>query len=91
MRPDGDIHEPVRVVAHECEGGYFRITLIAKLSRKVELLVNGKPYRTIGFDDPGESYSEDIPATPDRQFRSCTLEIRRTACSARPRSSSSRP
>ena len=30
VRPDGDIHEPVRVVAHECEGGYFRITLIGK-------------------------------------------------------------
>jgi hypothetical protein len=76
VRPDGDIHEPVRVVAHECKGGYFRITLIGKLSRKVELIVNGKPYRTIGFDDPGESYSEDIPATPDPRFRSCTLEIR---------------
>jgi Dolichyl-phosphate-mannose-protein mannosyltransferase len=76
VRPDGDIHEPVRVVAHRCAGGYFRVTLIAKLSRRVELRLNGKPYRTIGFNDPGQTFSEDIPATPDPRFRSCTLEIR---------------
>jgi hypothetical protein len=76
VRPDGDMHEPARMIAHECAGGYFRVTLIAKLSRRVELLVNGKPYRALRFKSDSDTYSEDIPAVPEPQFRTCTLEVR---------------
>jgi hypothetical protein len=76
VRPDGDLHEPGRIVANECAGGFFRITLIAKLSRRVEILVNGKPYRTLRFSSQTDTYSEDIPAVPEKQFRTCTLEVR---------------
>jgi Dolichyl-phosphate-mannose-protein mannosyltransferase len=76
VRPDGDMHEPARMIAHECRGGYFRITLIAKASRRVDLLLNGKPYRTLRFKSDGDTFTEDIPAVPEPQFRTCTLEIR---------------
>jgi hypothetical protein len=76
VRPDGDLHEPARVVANECEGGFFRITLIAKASRRVDLLVNGKPYKTVRFTKDSDTYSEDIPAAPDTRFRTCTLDVR---------------
>jgi hypothetical protein len=76
VRPDGDMHEPARMIAHECSGGFFRVTLIAKASRRVELLVNGKPYKTLRFTSDGDTYSEDIRAVPERQFRTCTLEVR---------------
>jgi hypothetical protein len=64
------------VIANECEGGYFRITLIAKASRRVDLLLNGKPYRTVRFTKDSDTYTEDIPAVPETQFRTCTLDVR---------------
>lgn len=76
VRPDGDMHEPARMVAHECAGGYFRITLLAKASRRVQIFVNGKHYRSLRFRSDAESWSEDIPAVPERQLRTCTLEVR---------------
>ena len=76
VRPDGDLHEPGRILANECEGGYFRITLIAKASRRVELLLNGRPYRTVEFTKDSDTYSEDIPAVVESGLRSCALEIR---------------
>jgi hypothetical protein len=76
VRPDGDLHEPGRVVANECEGGYFRVTLIAKASRRVDLLVNGKPYKTVRFTKDSDTYTEDIPAAPDTQLGTCTLDVR---------------
>jgi hypothetical protein len=76
VRPDGDLHEPGRMVANECEGGYFRLTLIAKASRRVDILVNGKPYKTVRFQNDGDTYSEDIPAVPVSRFRTCTLDVR---------------
>jgi hypothetical protein len=76
VRPDGDLHEPGRMVANECAGGYFRITLIAKASRRVDILLNGKPYRTVRFKRDGDTYSEDIPAVPEPRFRTCTLDVR---------------
>jgi hypothetical protein len=76
VRPDGDMHEPARMIAHECKGGYFRITLIAKASRRVDLFLNGQRYRTLRFKSDAETYSEDIPAVPAPQFRTCTLEVR---------------
>jgi hypothetical protein len=75
VRPDGDLHEPGRMVANECAGGYFRITLIAKASRRVDIRVNGRPYRTVRFNSPTDTYSEDIPAVPQRDFRTCTLDV----------------
>ena len=76
VRPDGDLHEPGRMVANECAGGYFRVTLIAKASRRVDILLNGRPYKTVRFQNDGDTYSEDIPAVPQKQFRTCTLEVR---------------
>jgi hypothetical protein len=76
VRPDGDLHEPGRMIANECAGGYFRITLIAKASRRVELLLNGRHYRTLRFKSGRDTYSEDIPAVPQTDFRTCTLEVR---------------
>jgi hypothetical protein len=76
VRPDGDLHEPGRMIANECAGGFFRITLIAKASRRVDILVNGTPYRTVRFKTDSDTYAEDIPAVPQRQFRTCTLEVR---------------
>jgi hypothetical protein len=76
VRPDGDMHEPARMVANECPGGYFRITLIAKQSRTVDIRLNGRPYRTLHFKSDADTYSEDIPAVPEPQFRTCTLEVR---------------
>jgi hypothetical protein len=76
VRPDGDMHEPGRMVANECAGGYFHITLIAKASRRVDILVNGKHYRTLRFSKDTDTYSETIPAVPQRRFRTCTLEVR---------------
>jgi hypothetical protein len=76
LRPDGDMHEPGRILANECAGGYFRITLIAKLSRRVQILVNGRPYRTLRFTKETDTFAEDIPAVPEPRFRTCTLEVR---------------
>jgi hypothetical protein len=76
VRPDGDMHEPGRMIANECEDGYFRITLIAKASRRVRILRNGRLYRTLRFRRDSDTYSEDIPAEPEPQFRTCTLEVR---------------
>jgi hypothetical protein len=76
VRPDGDMHEPGRMVANECAGGYFRITLIAKASRRVQLVVNGKHHRMLRFSSDADTYSESIPAVPEQQFRTCTLEVR---------------
>ncbi|MGH3102582.1 MAG: glycosyltransferase family 39 protein [Gaiellaceae bacterium] len=76
VRPDGDMHEPGRIVAHRCDEGFFRITLIAKASRRVRLVRNGRPYRTLRFASESETWSEDIPAVVESGFRSCTLEVR---------------
>ena len=45
-------------------------------TRDTSLIVNGQPYRTVRFQSPTDTYSEDIPAVPQRNFRTCTLEVR---------------
>lgn len=76
VRPDGDMHEPGRIVAHACRRGFFRVTLLAKASRRVELRRNGEPYRTLRFGSEDETWSGEIPAVRQPGFGTCSLEVR---------------
>jgi hypothetical protein len=54
VRDAGDMHEPGVMDVWGCRGGRLDLTLLPKLSTKVELKVNGELVRTIRFH--GEDY-----------------------------------
>jgi hypothetical protein len=49
IREDGDMHEPAVLTVWNCGGGRLELTLLPKLSTRVELRLNGEEYRTIQF------------------------------------------
>lgn len=47
VRENGDMHEPARLTAWDCQAGRLELTLLPKLSTRVELRVNGETVRTL--------------------------------------------
>ena len=84
VRPDGDMHEPGRMVANECPGGYFRMTLIAeaqpdRLAARQRRAVRSALH--VGRGHRSRRTSRRCPSrVPDVHARSAAA----TACSARP-------
>lgn len=49
IREDGDMHGPAVMTVWNCGGGRLELTLLPKLSTRVELRLNGAEYRIIPF------------------------------------------
>jgi hypothetical protein len=75
VRRDGDMHEPGKVTAYDCEQGFFRVQLIAKASTRVDVLRNGERYERLRFSSPEQTWGAEIPASPGSDGL-CTLEVR---------------
>jgi hypothetical protein len=72
VQGSGDIYGPAQLVAYDCAGGTFELTLIAKGAPvSVRLGTHGaEAEKTLA---PGEIWRPSVPATPlDRR---CTLEV----------------
>jgi hypothetical protein len=76
VREDGDMHEPGRVIAYDCGRGFFRVQLIAKASKRVDVIRNGERYERLTFDSPVDTWGAEIPASPGSRNGRCTLEVR---------------
>jgi hypothetical protein len=76
VREDGDMHEPGRVIAYDCQRGFFRVQLIAKASRRVDVIRNGERYERLRFSSPEQTWGAEIPAAPGSKDGRCTLEVR---------------
>jgi hypothetical protein len=76
VRSDGDMHEPGKVIAYDCQQGFFRVQLIAKASTRVQVIRNGEPYQRLRFDSSDDTWGAEIPAAPGSRDGRCTLEVR---------------
>lgn len=54
VRAEGDMHGPASLTAYDCASGRLELTLLWKLSSRVELRVNGELVRTLRFS--GEEF-----------------------------------
>jgi hypothetical protein len=76
VRLDGDLHEPGKVIAYDCQQGFFRVQLIAKASTRVDVIRNGERYERLRFSSPEQTWGAEIPAAPGSTDGRCTLEVR---------------
>jgi hypothetical protein len=77
VRRDGDMHEPGRIIAYDCRGGgFFRVQLIAKASKRVEVFRNRGLYERLTFRGPDQTWGAEIPAGEGSEDGTCTLEVR---------------
>jgi len=72
VREDGDMHEPGVMQVWECQGGRLELTLLPKLSTRVELRVNDQLVRTIRFH--GEEFVNTTVFAPPGA-RTCRFEV----------------
>ena len=72
VRPDGDMHEPAVMHVWDCQGGRLELTLLPKLSTRVELKVNGELVRTLEFH--GEEFV-NTTVFPPPDAGSCRFEV----------------
>jgi hypothetical protein len=72
LRPEGDMHGPAVMRVWDCRAGRLDLTLLPKLSRRVELRVNGRTERVLTL--AGEPF---VNATlfPPAGARTCTFEV----------------
>jgi hypothetical protein len=72
VRENGDMHEPGVMHVWDCQGGRLELTLLPKLSTRVELKVNGQRVRTIEFH--GEEFV-NTTVFPPPDAGSCRFEV----------------
>jgi hypothetical protein len=72
VRPNGDMHEPGVMHVWDCQGGRLELTLLPKLSTRVELKVNGVRVRTLEFH--GEEFV-NTTVFPPPDAGSCRFEV----------------
>ena len=73
VRRDGDMHEPGRLTAYDCQGGRLELTLLIKESTRVELRVNRETVRVLD-DIAGEEFvNTTVFPPPDAEV--CLFEV----------------
>jgi hypothetical protein len=74
LEPNGDIYGTATgtLVAYDCHGGTFQITLIAKEAETVDFKVNGTVVRKLTYDEPTTDHL-DLPANGENG--TCRLDV----------------
>ncbi len=77
VEANGDMYGAARLTVYACGRGVFRLTLIAKEARRVEVRRDGRRVNVVRFKTSDETWSVEIPAPADANGRgACTLELR---------------
>jgi len=72
VREAGDMHEPGVMDVPDCRSGRLYLTLLPKISSRVQLKVNGELVRTLHFH--GEEFV-NLTVRPPRNATSCHFEV----------------
>ena len=73
VRPDGDMHEPGRLTAYDCQAGRLELTLLPKASTRVEIRVNRETVQIL--DDIGGKEFVQVTVSPPPGARVCLFEV----------------
>ena len=73
VRRDGDMHEPGRLTAYDCQSGRLELTLLPKASTRVELRVNRTTVQVL--DDIAGKEFVQATVHPPPGARECLFEV----------------
>jgi hypothetical protein len=76
LEPNGDIAGEAKLVAYNCKGGTYSVTLLIKQAEAVDISIDGRPVRHLEFPGP-TTWHGDLPV-PERSGGTCTLSIKPT-------------